>query len=39
MYIEEGACGQKVGRKECTNECIVTNNERKRSKHIGRRNQ
>ncbi len=37
--IRERACGQKVGRKECTNECIVTNNERKQSKHIGRRSQ
>ena len=29
-YYEKRACGQKVGRKECTNQCTVTNNERKR---------
>ena len=28
--ITDRACGQKVGRKECTNQCTVTNNERKR---------
>ena len=28
------ACGQKVGRKECTKQCTVTSNERKRSRHI-----
>lgn len=30
-------CGQKVGRKECTNQCIVTSRERKQSKYSSKR--
>ena len=25
--VAQGACGQKVGRKECTNQCIIMNRE------------
>ena len=32
-------CGQKVGRKECTNQCTIMSNERKQSRHIYEHNQ